>query len=131
MKIEWNKKYTTIAVYAIIVIVLSALAIILLGKIPYFFTLLQKIIKILSPILYGFAFAYLLNFIMKFVETKLLKKMCDKKPRYKLRRILSISITYLITLLFLTVFFWIVLPQLIESLTTLINSVPQCMEYAN
>ena len=65
MKIQWDNKQTTIAVYAFLVIVAGSLFIAALFHIHEIAGRLGWVIALLSPFLYGFSFAYLLNPLMK------------------------------------------------------------------
>ncbi|MBU3102939.1 AI-2E family transporter [Clostridium gasigenes] len=119
MKINWNIKYTTICVYTFIL--LSALGILYLS-ISHLGELINKvddIVKILQPFIIGFAIAYLLNFILKFYENKVLKKV-----KIKSKRGVAILLTYITLFFILSLFIKFVLPQLIDSVVGLINDIP-------
>ncbi|MBU3106652.1 AI-2E family transporter [Clostridium gasigenes] len=119
MKINWNIKYTTICVYTFIL--LSSLGILYLS-ISHLGELINKvddIVKILQPFIIGFAIAYLLNFILKFYENKVLKK-----AKIKSKRGVAILLTYITLFFILSLFIKFVLPQLIDSVVGLINDVP-------
>ncbi|MBU3135093.1 AI-2E family transporter [Clostridium gasigenes] len=119
MKINWNIKYTTICVYTFIL--LSSLGILYLS-ISHLGELINKvddIVKILQPFIIGFAIAYLLNFILKFYENKVLKKV-----KIKSKRGVAILLTYITLFFILSLFIKFVLPQLIDSVVGLINDVP-------
>ena len=70
MKINWDKKYNTIAVYAFIVVSLSILFYNVVTKLDVFTGKLNEIMGIFQPFVIGFVIAYLLNFILKFYENK-------------------------------------------------------------
>lgn len=70
MKVEWNNKYTTISVYAIIVICCSLLFFNILDKLPAFTENLSWVMSTLQPFVIGFVIAYLLNFILVFLKKK-------------------------------------------------------------
>ncbi|MBU3131542.1 AI-2E family transporter [Clostridium gasigenes] len=119
MKINWNIKYTTICVYTFIL--LSSLGILYLS-ISHLGELINKvddIVKILQPFIIGFAIAYLLNFILKFYENKVLKKV-----KIKSKRGVAILLTYITLFFILSLFIKFVLPQLIDSVVGLINDIP-------
>jgi len=81
MKIEWNRKYTTIAVYAFIVLASAGLFFIILSGLSEFTRAIGSYISILYPFLYGFVIAYILNFFMIFAE-KWLNRTALKKEKY-------------------------------------------------
>lgn len=128
MKVNWNVKYTTIAVYSFLVI--SAIILFFLGitqlkdvmdKLTYFLSIMQ-------PITIGFALAYLFNFVLKFYEEHVLRDSFMSKIRLKSKRALGILLTYLTVLLLVVLFMQFVFPQLVESIVGLVNSVPSYID---
>lgn len=122
LKLQWNKKYTTIAVYACIVILFTIMLVnfmIRQGTFDGIFTLIGDVI---APIVYGLVIAYILNPIMRFFEKKVFRKIHPDKKRSKLRRAFALTSTYISFLAVITLFLWILLPQFVDSLTGLITS---------
>ena len=76
----------------------------------------SAIFSVLLPILLGATLAYFLNPILKLYEFKVFKKMKNKKAI----RALSILMTYVTLLLILAAFASILIPSLIESVSTLV-----------
>ena len=113
MKIDWNKKYNTIAVYTFIV----AASIIL------FYLGISQIGAVTSYI--GFAIAYLLGFLLKVYERNLKKIKTYRNLKLKYQRIISLILTYLTAILLIVLFLQFVLPQLIESIVGLVNNIPK------
>ena len=113
---DWQKKYLTIAVYAFIVIAAGFAAVLIIRGIFDFFA--QKrysgIFKILTPIIYGFVIAYLLNPLLVFFEQKIFFKL-----RKKLRYALSLLATYILTAIILTLIILMVVPQAVSSIQQL------------
>ena len=69
MKLNFNRKYTLIAVYAVLVIVISAaviLGMVHLEKVKQF---LGGLMNLLSPFVWGFTLAYLINPVLRFMES--------------------------------------------------------------
>ena len=66
MKIDWNKKYTTISVYAFLVICASIIFFSIIGEIDAFTTKLGWVVSTLQPFIIGFVMSYLFNFILVF-----------------------------------------------------------------
>lgn len=93
------------------------------------------IVKLFSPFIYGFVFAYILNRPMMFIQNKLLGPMAKNKSAKKLQRPLALVLTYLLVIVFITSFFAIIIPQLISSVSTLIEMmqayIPQVEQIAN
>lgn len=119
MKIDWNRKYNTIAMYVIIVLAICVVLAIGILRINYLLGVVARIIEILMPIIVGIVIAYLLNPVMSFFERKCFRKMFKKKPRPKLVRALSITTTLLITLLVISAIIAVILPELLRSVVML------------
>ena len=62
MKFKENEKYTTISVYAIIVIAISITLIMLMTKTEKFIGAFNTILSIFNPFIIGGILAYLINF---------------------------------------------------------------------
>ena len=127
MKIDWNKKYTTIAVYALIVILISIGFYQIVSQINIFKTRLNTSLRIFTPFIIGFVMAYLFNFIMKFYENKLLDRGSFKlffSRNKKMKRIVGILITYVTVLIILYIFSNFIFPQIISSISGLLNNIP-------
>lgn len=119
MKIDWNRKYTTIAVYA----VLGAAAVLLI-----FFTFLNfntvlgwldRFNQIMSPVYLGLILAYLFNPILKMCEKRIFRFKITSKRKWTLKRVLGLTLTYIIILIILTITFLLIIPQLFVSFNDL------------
>lgn len=131
MKIDWNKKYSTIAVYTFIVaasIILFYLGISQIGAVTSY---IDKIFIILQPFIIGFAIAYLLGFLLKVYERNLKKIKTYRNLKLKYQRIISLILTYLTAILLIVLFLQFVLPQLIESIVGLVNNIPTYISNLN
>lgn len=129
MKIDWNRKYTTVAVYSFIVIACSIVFYLISSQVKVFSSKISDFIAILYPFIIGFAIAYLLNFILKFIENRIIsEKMRGKSPARV--RAISMLLTYLVagTLCYLFVHF--VWPELLESIIGLFNDIPNYVNNA-
>lgn len=118
MKLDFNKKYTTIAVYALLTLSAAAAIILMLVHLDKVKAVVLSLLGLLSPFIWGFALAYILNPILVMSE-KLLGRIGKKKMSRKLTRVLSVLLTWGLALLILVVFFSIVIPQLITSVGSL------------
>lgn len=128
MKIEWNRKYTTIAVYAFIVLASAGLFFIILSGLSEFTLAIGSYISILYPFLYGFVIAYILNFFMVFAE-KWLNKTTLREVRYrKFRKVLALVLAYFFAAAFIALFLAFILPQLISSITGLVKELPRYIQ---
>lgn len=119
MKIDWNRKYTTLAVYAI----LTALAIILLCVMVLNFDGVKAIVatvnSIMMPFYIGLAVAYIANPIMKMSEKHIFRFKVTTERRLNLKRGLSIALSFIILAIILTILFLLIIPQVLLSLTDL------------
>ena len=79
MKLDFNKKYNTIAVYSFIVICCSLVFYNILTNINDVKNGLNILTSTLQPFVIGFIIAYILNFILVFIEEKVLSKNIKKK----------------------------------------------------
>ena len=129
MKIDWNRKYTTVAVYSFIVIACSIVFYLISSQVKVFSNKISDFIAILYPFIIGFAIAYLLNFILKFIENRIISEKMRGKSPAKVRAI-SMLLTYLVagTLCYLFVHF--VWPELLESIIGLFNDIPNYVNNA-
>lgn len=75
----------------------------------------SSILSVISPIILGFTFAYMLNPIFKLFEFKILKKIKSKK----LLRGLSLVFTYLVAVIIIVAFGALIIPALISSISDL------------
>lgn len=87
-------------------------------NISVFSTIFSKLLSVLAPIILGGALAYMLNPILKFFEYRVFKKIKNKTAL----RSLSLLMTYIVALLILVAFFWLLIPQLIDSIMRLANN---------
>jgi len=130
MKFERNPKYTTIAIYALIVLIIAMLCYHALQSIGILFDYAHRLVGFVLPAVYGVVFAFLLNPLLRTIENRLLPRVFGKaKPKPSAKRGIAILITYLIALVALVAFFRLVLPQLIEGLVSLFGNVNYYFKY--
>ncbi|MBE6070859.1 MAG: AI-2E family transporter [Clostridium butyricum] len=133
MKVDWNTKYTTIATYVVIVacsIIIFYLAISQLGAV---LSKINGVIAILQPFIIGFSMAYLLNFILKFYEKRIFEYKGIKSLNLKqnTKRSFGILLTYATALIVVFLFIKFVLPQVVDSISGLVNDVPMYISETN
>ena len=73
VKVNWNKKYTTIMIYAMIVILALVLVAFLLMDLPAVWQKTKALLANLAPIFYGAIFAYLLAPFINFLERRIFR----------------------------------------------------------
>ena len=128
MKIKRDPKYFLWGATILIIFVIGILLWAVFNNMPGFAGVCRKLFGIISPIVYGLVFAYVLNPIMVFVEPYLQKwlrkcKMKEKGVR-KLSRALSVTVSMIIGIGVIYGFFALMLPSLIDSITGIISNMP-------
>lgn len=131
MKIHWNEKYKTIAIYSFLVIASSILFFLIVSKLQMVALTLSTYISFLQPFFYGFVIAYLINFIYTFLDKQMKKISWLRYKSSKLIKSIALILSYLIGALFFYLFFSFILPQLIESISGLVRSIPSYINSAN
>ena len=146
MNFKWDKKYLYWGVTAFLVIAAAIVFFLGLSQIKEILDSIFSFLSILTPVLYGFVIAYILCPIATFIEKPCLRRLFytiqDKKrekferehpgeepppktfPVRKVARVMSVAITMILALLILTGIIWVLLPQLIDTITMLVNNMP-------
>ncbi len=136
MKFKPDKKYIQMGIIAFIVAVCTILFVFAVFNYPIFATGFENFIKVLRPVINGFLVAYLLNPVMKFFETRFLPALFRalklKEPEgiksKRIFRYISIALTVIFVFLFIGSFIGLMIPQLVESITSIAHQFP---EYAD
>lgn len=112
LKFEWTKQHTVALIYTCVTILL-AIPLVLVILFPGILGgALGGLVDALSPVLIGFAVAYLLFPVCNFFEKKVCGFIEKKKPRPRLRRIAAVVLTLLAAIVFLVFFVWMLVPQI-------------------
>ncbi len=125
MKFHANKKYNTIALYAVLVIAVNLLLVVAIFKFQTILNVLSAVFTVLLPVIWGFVIAFLVNPIMVTFEHVVNKKII-KKPQniHKRKWLRSLSVTFS-SLIFLGIvggIISIVVPEIINSVNDIINN---------
>lgn len=88
------------------------------NNLPAVRAFLSSVMSILSPIIIGAIIAYLVDLLVVFFDTKAFKKISHAKFRYAL----SVVVSIIVVLLALGLFFWLVLPEMVSSITHFMNN---------
>lgn len=124
MKVDWNKKYTTITTYAVLAVGACILFCAVVFNIGQVFSTIRKFLFILNPFLWGFALAYMFNKPVGFFEQKVYRFKGKKGKRSALSRTLAITTVYLIVLIGLVGLFFIIIPELSSSISAFVQNLP-------
>nr|WP_297176113.1 AI-2E family transporter [uncultured Agathobaculum sp.] len=114
---------------AFCVIVSSAVVVFLLQWLPGIVTMLGKLVSILSPFIYGFVMAYLLmpvfNALYRRVQPRLAQRL---KNGTRIAKGLCSILTLLIGIAVVGIQLWLVLPQLVVSIFSLLESMDDYLD---
>ena len=158
MKINWNKKYTTIAIYSLIVLAAAVLFVVFVFKFDSISTGFSWIGAVAAPVICGIVIAYILNPLVMFLENKLFGKLKnsgeteekvpekDGEPEFikkiekraitakrkkMLARILSLILTYVILFAVLAGISIAVVPSVAKSVVDLAEQLPEYLKQAD
>ena len=124
MKLKLSEEARTKILTNFIVTALSIVLFFIIYNATGIYREIKSIFSILTPFIYGFAIAYILAIPMKFLETRVLNFL-DKKRKFKLKRMLAITITYVVAGIALGAFFSILIPEIARSISTLVENIPE------
>lgn len=118
VRIDWNKKYTTIAVYVFLTVVAIFLFLSLIIYNDSVMWFLGKTVVYLSPVIYGIIIAYLLSPIDKLIYKFITRLFSKNKKQYpKVYTVVSLILTYMVFLGILVGFVFLILPDIGNSIT--------------
>lgn len=127
MKVDWNSKYTTIAVYTIITFAVCLLLVITAVNFPVVIGGLKAALDTISPVIWGIAIAYLLNPIMIFCEKGFKRIIERKKPHPRICRGLSTFFAIVFGLATISALIAIIVPQVLDSIMNIFNNAQNYM----
>ena len=128
MKFEPNKKYNTIALYAIGVIFVCVIFLMGLLHLSEVFSAIGKVLNAIMSVLIGVVIAYILNPIAVFLEEKVFCKIFKKPKAKKACRIIAVIITVLLFIAFIATVVGFVIPEIVDSISSLILALPMYSE---
>lgn len=118
------KKFVSIK-NVLIAISFTVLLLFVKDNIDVVWNVLSKIAEALTPFVIGFLFAYLLNFPYRFFYTKVFGKMGTKRKIFaNMKKPLALVCTYVLISAIFVAIIWIVVPQIIENLASLVKIMP-------
>ena len=131
---RWDKKYLYWGITAFCVIACAILFYMALNYIDLLKEGISKIVRILSPFIWGLVISYLLNPLVKLLDTKVFAPLfgrCFKKnPERgaKIARITAVIFSEIIMLALITGLFFLIIPQLYSSIETIVVNSPTYIE---
>ena len=128
MKYRWDKKYLYWGVTIFLVVLASLASIGIIFQFQSLMGTIGWIIGIFEPILYGLVIAFLVNPIVKNLEKlffRIFRKKIQASPKPKkwrgISRAICIVIAILLVLAALAGLLWMIIPQLIDSITGIVQ----------
>ena len=128
---HWDKKYLYWGMTAFFVIAAAILFYMALNYITLLGKALKKIVGILGPFIWGLVLTYLLLPLMRLLDGKVFGPLCRKlfaknkrSDGRKLSRALAVLISVLVLLAVLVALVYMILPQLYDSIKTIVEKSP-------
>jgi len=134
MKFKRGSQYFSLGLTILGVLCIGILLWVIVTNFPGFVNLCKRGFQIISPVVYGIIFAYMLNPIMVATESHLLpvlRKWNLKEKRVRsLGRALSVIFSLIVAALVIYGFFALLLPNLVDSVTGIVANMPAYYEKA-
>ena len=135
MKLNMNKKYTTIAVYAFLVIAAAITFFFVISEHSVVGRMAGTFFGLMTPFIYGAALAYVLNPVLNWLEKKVFPKVFGDRVSKRSRRGLGVLLTFLFGCAVVALFLAVLIPQIVESIDNLAQSIyaflPQAQSFLN
>lgn len=122
-KFESNKKYFTISIYSIVVILIGCIIFRLVNNWASTVGILTDLWNTIFPFFIGFLIAYVMNPVVTFFNEKVFSSLFGEK-RKRLCRACAILTTYIILVGALTICLIFIVPQLYDSIKELSSQIP-------
>ena len=121
-----NNPYFQLGVVLLLVLLVATCLLTVVFHLEAAGRILGKIGDVISPLILGLVFAYLMNPLMNFMYRRLypmfLKRKKDEKKAYNASRFLSVIFAVLCTFILVYEFFSMLLPQLYDSVVGIVNN---------
>ena len=128
-RFKWDKTYMNWGLTAFFVIAASLLFYFAVAHIAVLGNALSRLAGILSPFIWGFVISYLLSPMMNAMENRLflplgkrLYRKSKKNGAKKFARVLSVLFSEIILLLILAALVYLIIPQVLSSVQTLVQN---------
>lgn len=124
LKIDFNRKYNTIAAYCIFTFAVCLALVLVCIRFPTISGYIKSFFKVIAPVTWGIVIAYVCNPIMKFFENVLTKLLCKKKPHPKLCRYISVFVSMFLLIAVISLLLTLVIIQIRDSLMEILYNIP-------
>ncbi|MGM9876253.1 MAG: AI-2E family transporter [Bacilli bacterium] len=113
-----------------ILFIISYIAIIIFALVNFdkIITAFSYVLNILSPFIIGALLAFVLNVLIKFIETKIFGKIKEGKVWKKIKRPISITVSLILVGLIIYFVMNLLIPQLRNSVSLLTDTLPEYKE---
>ncbi len=131
MKLNYNRKYTIIAIYFLTVFFLCLVIYQFVFNWDETMAVVNSYVGLLSPFVIALLLAYFISPMLNFFELKVIGRFSIGKFRltsHKIQRGLSILISFIIVIGTLVFLLAIIIPQLLRSTNDIINKMPTYIE---
>ena len=127
-----NRIYVKLGLMLLSVVMASIVFQVVFSDLPAFFEVVNSFISIISPILYGALFAYLMNPVMEFVKKLLISAMergknysqldpAQIRARKHTCHVIGVICAILLMLLFFYLAIGLIVPTVVENITAIFN----------
>jgi len=123
VKLNVNKKYTTISVYAFLVIIASVAFFFFVKDFSKVSRIAGSFVGLMKPFIYGAVLAYILNPVLNWLEKTVFPHIFHDKVSKRARRSLGVLFSMIFAIAIVAVFLAILIPQILESIDSLAQSI--------
>ncbi len=120
----FDKKYMVISIHLILVILAGSIIVKAITDWKSVYSVIGYVFRILSPFILGFCFAFILNPLVKWINSKFFKRFF-KFRKEKTSLYLSLFVTYFILIGLVVILMFFVVPQIYFSLVDLSNIITE------
>lgn len=130
---KFKLKYLYIGLTAFLTVAACVVFFFLIYRLPGILSFCKKMLSVLQPVIIGLIIAYLVNPIANSINSGLLKiskKYFNKKPEItrKISNAISVIGALTVFLLFLILIIYMIVPQFIESISSMIKVLPDQLD---
>lgn len=110
----------------VILIVIAAISFWIVNNVGIVLSFVNKMVIVFSPFILGCVFAFILNIPMVKIEKRILA-ITKNKSKKGVVRVISVILAFVLFLLFVGLLLFLLLPELIENVQSLIQSIPELL----
>lgn len=117
-------------IHILLIVLISILFYVLISNIGTVVSVFKVVFSVLSPLILGFAIAFILNLPLRFLEFRVFGKLTKKNGKVwsKIKRPLCIVLSILIIVSIIALLFYYIIPEFISRVRNFIAELPQLIE---